>query len=311
MNYQEFLIYKEKIIKDNPTIINLANNNLYDFFKDISFIKEKVELEKVHRCHLVEDYLRLFSQEDSLKKWVGASSGVRSSLSLLFPSLSNWSIPSDVYPFYIEEKNKSGNEYITYETLNESELFKDTDNVESLLVTYPMKPNGRELSVREWANLSTFLDKSKKNVIVIDMVYQVDLELNINIEKLYKTNQVVICHSLSKMYLLPNIFGITLLPQNDKGSELRKKFTNIEKNEEKLKIAHFALNDNKNFYELVNKKTDEHRLKLKTIIDIGFNHGYLFYVNKSPELFLKDNILVIPESVFGGKGSGSILSSLF
>lgn len=43
--------------------------------------------------------------------------------------------------------------------------------------------------------------------------------------------------------------------------------------------------------------------------NISLQESYLYYVNIEPELFLEENILVIPSSVFGGK-NGSVISIL-
>lgn len=312
MNYKEFLIFKEKIINKNPSIINLANNNLYDFFKEESFIDEINPKEYIYRCHIVEDYLKLFNLPDSLKEFIGASNGVRASLSVLFKELSNWEIPQDVYPFYQDEISKHQKEWKEYRTLSSEQLFQDEIKGNTLLVTYPLKPLGREFSQNEWNRLFSFLKQNSNNKIVIDMVYQTIPEINKNIFELYQTNQVIILHSLAKMFLLPNVFGICLLPQNEFGKEIRENFKTLEKNLDKLKITYLALHKYKDRYLQLNERLSEQRNKLKALNIIKVqNQGYLFYSEESPDSFLSKGYLVIPESVFGGKNKGSIISSLF
>lgn len=311
MNYTEFLEYKNNLLKDNPQIINLAENNLYQYFSVESY---PIPTETVYRCHLVEDYLKYLSLPDSSKFYVGASSGIRASLSILFKELPNWTIPQDVYPFYQQELNKYTNNYQEYPTLTPRSLFEDLSDG-TVLITYPLKPQARDYNSEDFVRLMSFLKRNSQNLIVIDMVYWLNQYIPTEILELYQTNQVILMHSLSKCFLLPNHFGITLLPQNEQGKQLRESFKSLTKDSVKLQQVYQALrNPLKIPQELKNKILENTRL-VENILKNSLPQSlitprYLFYQEKTPKEFLKENILVIPESVFGGTGSGSIISIL-
>lgn len=303
MNLQEFLIYKESLIKGNPSLKDYSNHNLYSFFKDLPKVEGAVP-EKVYRCHMVEDYLSMLSLPDELKQFTGASTGVRESLELLMKHLDSWIIPEDVYPFYNFTIKKP---HSTYQTLGKKNLFENLSSG-TLLVCAPLKPQGRDYTFEEISNLKKFLEKDPKNLLVIDLVYATNFYLPKEFLALYKTNQVILLHSLSKMFLTPKLFGISLLPQNSLGQTLRTLFQTLPKKEKELKQAYSLMKYNRHL-----------PLEVKSwLITLGQKEGftinpeypsYLFYSCKSPEEFLKEGKIVIPATVFGGT-TGSIISSL-
>ena len=316
MNYQEFLVFKKDIKAQRPGILDLSNNNLYDYFSQYSIpskIDEGHKNGKVHRCHMIEDYLHSFQLPKELKDHVGASHGVRHSLSLLFKELTNWIIPSDVYPFYKEEITKHQSSFLEYQTLGKENVFESIKNG-TLLVTYPLKPKGTNYSKKDLSFLYSFLNRNPNNLVVIDMVYWLNFTFPDEVLDLYKTNQVIVLHSFSKIFLIPNCFGVSILPNNELGLELKEQYKSLEKDELKISKAFNALKSHKNIPEEIKKKILENEEVLQNLGFVFFNNkinpGYLFYSTKPFSDYLKKNILTIPESVFGGTGNGSIISIL-
>lgn len=303
MNYDEFLKLKEEIKKENPNLIDYSENNLYKFFEKIEYNSGELP-EHFYRCHIVEDYLKMMNLKDSLKIHIGSSQGVRESLMVLKENIDNWIIPEDVYPFYNKNIEKP---IFTYKTLNEKELYSNIPDG-TLLICYPLKPQGRDLTKKEKNNILDFLNRNKTNLLVIDMVYITNFKLPKFILDLYETNQVILLHSLSKMFLKPNVFGVTYLPKNELGNNLRTQFQKLNKNEEKLKIAYEMIHYNKNIPSLITKWILD-KSNLLGIKNNKYNPSYLFYSPREFDYYIKKGILVIPATVFGGD-KGSIISLL-
>ena len=314
MNYQQFLEYREEMKLQYPNLLDLADSNLYQYFSKLE-ISSEISVGhkngKVYRCHLVEDYLKAFYLPIEWKSKVGASQGVRQSLTVLFSELNDWIIPQDVYPFYADALVKAGKEHKTYQTLIDGNIFTNIPNG-TLLVTYPLKPKGMDLNPHEWQALRDYVKKDKNNYIVFDLVYWTKFNFPKEVIEI-PNDQVVILHSLSKMFLIPNHFGVAILPSNSLGQTLREKFKGLQKDEMKLQKAYNALHHFKTLPDLVKIQIQKNINFLNTkniLIPKSEEPTYLFYTKKSHMDWLKDGVLTIPESVFGGTGSGSILSVL-
>lgn len=320
MNYNEFLVKKENILNDNPDLINLAENNFYNYLpNNIEYDGSGHINGIVYRCHLVEDWLNYYSLSAELKKNIGVSNGVRHSIETLVKEFSNkkFMIPADVYPFYQKTLNDNKIEYSEYKTLNVESLFDDIEDeiADVMLLTDPLKPLGRDINKSEYLKISKWLSKDEKRILMVDSVYTIHNELNEFIFELYKkTNQVILMYSLSKSWCLPNHFGITIFPQNSLGQELREVYKKLDKNQDKLNLAYMALNKYKEKPSKIKNIIEQNHIKIKEYIDIEHsksikNPSYMYYTKISFDEFLEKGILVIPASVFGCK-DGSIVSLL-
>lgn len=320
MNYEQFLVYKEELIAKNPSLLNLAENNLYRYFpSQLKYAGQGHIDGVVYRCHLVENWLSHYHLPEEFKKYIGVSDGVRHSLTVLMNYFKKKSfiIPSDVYPFYQHTLQKLNIHYQEYQTLDGKELFSSLSQNDSdiLLITDPLKPLGREITPAEYQHIHTWLLKNPSRLLIVDSVYMLSDRLNPYLLELYqKTNQVILLHSLSKAWSLPSHFGVTILPQNSIGKTIREEFKQLVKNQDKLNLAYVALNHQpdipqqlKELFHL--KKIEiEHQLHLK-LPSSEHNPSYLFYVEKEFEDFLKENVLVMPASIFGSD-RGSVISLL-
>lgn len=320
MNYEEFLSFKNETLSKNKNLINLAENNLYKYLPtNIEYDQTGHINNIVYRCHLVEDWLKYYNLPQDFKKSIGVSNGVRHSIETISKQLKDkkFLIPADVYPFYQKTLKELNINYSEYQTLKINELYKDIANEEAdiLLITDPLKPLGRDVENNEYDLIENWLKKDIKRLLLIDAVYMLDTQLNKRLFQLYEsTNQVIFMFSLSKSWCLPNHFGITLMPNNELGKNIREEFKKLEKDQNKLNIAFMAINKNQtvpiNIKEIFNKN----RLIVEKIIkeklpNSNNNPSYLFYTEKSFEYFLEKGILVIPATVFNG-GKGSIISIL-
>lgn len=364
INYEQFLKIKEDLLIKNPSLLNLSNNNLYEYFP-FSNLKEEIQKfdengfnyhknKKVHRCHLVEDWLRFYAVDLSYKEFIGFSNGVKHSFDLISNlddfKFKKWLIPDDVYPFYNKTLSKRFTPTAYYSTLKEYTIpfyYQDVisdDHVfheaDVILITLPLKPLGTSGSKSGLINLKNLISNHKDKTFMIDCVYLNPIKNNItsNIEnnshenisyllELYELGNVFLLTSLSKTWSMPNIMGITFIPKQY--SYIREEFKQLTSNEEALKLAYLALNHYQlipNFISLCFKELRDnldifwqnkfHYGFFKNL-DIGKKHfdnivlqdSYLYYIDMEPELFLEENILVIPASVFGGT-SGSIISIL-
>lgn len=319
MNYNDFLELKEHLLKENKNLLNLAENNLYAYNPHNLFYQagEGHINGVVYRCHLVEDWLNHYGLSQEFKKHIGVSNGVRHSLETIMEHFKDKSflVPADVYPFYQKTLNDKAVSYTEYKTLGVSELFNDLVNADILLLTDPLKPLGRDITANEYKHIENWLAADTERLLLVDAVYLLDNTVNQVIFNLYlKTNQVIIMHSLSKAWCLPNHFGVTFFPANEMGQNLREAYKKLEKNQEKLNLAYIALNNCKNYPELLRSKLVDNKTKVNDLTDLNletsaWNPSYMFYSPVSFQEHLDNGLLTIPASVFGGE-KGSVISTL-
>lgn len=319
MNYQQFLKYREEFLSKNPNIIDCAETNLYKHYeklkKDWIFSHGHIG-KNVHRCHLAEDWLKYHNLTNTLKQNIGVSNGVRHSLEIFIKNNlnKNYLIPQDVYPFYNNLLNENNITYSTYTTINSQLNYDNNDDSDILLVTDPLKPSGRDITPEEIENIKAWLLKNKSKLLIVDCAYS----FNIRKEwlQLYEsTNQVILLYSLSKLWLLPNCLGISLLPHNDQGIILKEYYKNIERNEEKLNMAFMALNKYTEIPNILKNELCNNIEKTNHILNLNYtvnqdNPSYLFYNQNSFDYWLKLGVLTIPLSIYGSNHNGVIISTL-
>lgn len=323
MNYREFINYKNNIIENNDDIVDLSSTNIY---KTYNIEKKFIDVighvnGNIHRCHLVENWLDLCGISHDFKSQIGTSTGVRDSLSILVDEFKkkNWTIPKDVYPFYQNLFNEKDVQYNEYTTLTNDSLFDDLGDADCLLLTYPLKPLGRDLSSNEINIINDWLNYDSNRRLFIDAVYFNGFDQSIlnNLFQLFEGDQTFLLFSLSKSFLLPNVFGVTFLPNKD--LLLRNNFKNLKPLSLNLNLAFQALNtsDLNRQSKILSESLFDKYLRLESLlkkegIDIPlYNGGYLVYNHdNSHDKMLEKGILSIPESVFGGTGNGVVFSSL-
>lgn len=164
--------------------------------------------------------------------------GVRESLDGLFRLINKLNyrliIPSDVYPVYNQIAAKHGIFPYMYTSVdksinnifhsftnssdlqcNQEELHESMDSGKlCMLLTAPHVPTGQSLSDNDVKSIINWLDGDPDRLVIIDAVYAYDpLIYRDQFHKLFMTNKVIICSSLSKSFLLPLHYGVIYLPQ--------------------------------------------------------------------------------------------------
>lgn len=316
MDYKTFLAVKAEKLKLG--LANYANNNLYEHMQ--SPVKDCAGGHingKVYRCHLVEDWLRWSGMDGALKQHIGVTSGVRDALRVLAQNGGRWLIPRDVYPVYKTLIQPAALSVAEYQTLGARTLVPHlrTGSADMLLLTDPLKPSATPYSEEEWAAVRQWLAQDKTRKAVVDGVYRLRPSPSSGAMALYgETNQLIILHSLSKSWLLPDHFGIALLPRNEDGAKIREQMKSLPKHEEKLRMAYSALNRHPDFPDVLKadwiSKIGETNRRLNTHFPINRETpAYLFYDPNPWEYWLDKGILTIPSSVFGGD-AGVVVSTL-
>lgn len=322
MDYKTFCEYRKEQIETGD-VLDFAETNLYSYYQN-AFPAMTGEITghrngRVHRCHLVEDWLNHYGLEHHYKKNIGVSQGVRHSLDILMKHYNDrsWYIPSDCYPVYQEKAETHLSMRVAeYETLTFSNVFRNIPTgTEIILCCAPFKPYGRKLETAEIYTLRQWLKEDRRRRIVFDCVYLFSIEEQDSILKLYnETDQVYLLFSLSKNWLIPNKMGFTFIPSQDQ-KEVREQFKSLNIPYNNLEKAYIALNHYqerpKNIRDSIIANIQN---STRILTEFGFifdvrNPSYLFYSSKSPEYWFQQGILVIPATVFGGR-SGSVISVL-
>lgn len=153
------------------------------------------------------------------------SMGVRDSINSLFSVINRLNykllIPNDVYPVYSQIALKNMIQFDTYTSVNKSidYIFKTYVNQYSydkicILMTIPHVPTGKLINDDDTNIIIDWLTGDKKHILIIDCVYTYDFSIYQNqFAKLFNTQQVILCNSLSKSFLLPLHYGIIHLPK--------------------------------------------------------------------------------------------------
>ena len=328
MKFKEFLTFREQILRENPKIIDLGEIYLK---KNLSYLSPKIDesnlQEKIHRCHLSENWLSLFDCPQEWKNRLFISEGVRHSLKLIFPILAEQNytvyIPKDVYPVYSELAQTSGLQPRYFETIP-IPIFPDikcNNSQEVLLLPNPLKPLGRLLYKHEITALKQWLAAGEQRRLIVDTVYTFENKLAASSLDLFHTNQVIILHSLSKGWMAPQIFGVALFPETDI-KIFGQAFRDNSPSNLNLFYARQFLTTYSEFPFILHKVlVEKWESTMEFVQDtyLGKNvnihtdfHGYLTVVPISFKLLLQEfNILAIPVSVFGSdKEDWSAISTL-
>lgn len=330
MDYREFRTYREeKLVKDSG-FVDAGDLDLYGKFPPAEDLFKEASGghigENIHRCHLVEDFLRVYGLDGKGaiaidKRIVSYSRGVRQSLVVLMDLYKDkkWLIPSDNYPYYQNLANTLNIEYKLFDTLGESGFEKiksvSTD-ANILLVTYPLKPSGRDYTKQDWNTLKSWLKKDASRKVIFDTVYLFDLSEEKELFQLFnETKQVVILYSLSKAFAAPMIAGFTFTFDN----EIRESFKKIDRDEKfnaGMRLCYFLLNLEEGL-----ARRDEIRGFLRnqkaTAVSEGIlpesftGEGYLFYLPHGDFADLESKgILTVPPGVYSSPKDGVIISTL-
>lgn len=273
----------------------------------------------IHRCHLVEDFLRFFSLPSDLKQEVGMSNGVKHSLGVLMDAynIQRWVVPYDQYPVYqkLVKKHIHPRGAMVYPAMGTHPI----PSGDILLMCAPNKPYGTDTPyhlIRKW------MTNNPDGLVILDIVYLFDLKSDDRLWELYETGRVILLYSLSKSLAAPNRAGFVFSPIK----EIRELFKSLPRDEAKLDDAYVLLNEdqtrlneNKDFIRKQGKKlidllTD---LSLEPLNPDSFTHpdnpsylGFIEGVSGADLIGRGKGILAVPPGVYDSDAKGVIISSL-
>lgn len=313
--YQSYL--KQSQVLQKPGLRNLNQMNPYLISKSLVFKESRKGIFQATPQMVFDKWKNSmrFDDFDHYPHYV-SSIGVRSSLLHLFQSMTNrfW-IPSDVYPIYgklIDEAKTESNPFQT-QNLELKRLLASLDQENDLLLlTDPNVIQNSQLSVHQIRSLISWLKESPKRLLVIDAVYAP--QYNPFYGKLLATNQVVICYSLSKSYLLPLTFGITLCSENMVPILERNPYQpdqdQINEAFHRLSVYPEMPRELEAYYR---KRWVELNSELLTVDDTWIPPRFGYYGNLSgnwKNYYDQHNMLTIPANLFGESNQETLVTCL-
>lgn len=187
-----------------------------------------------------------------------------------------------------------------------------------LLVTHPLKPRGRRLNAADVAALSNWLAVSSRRRLLIDTAYTFDTRFDPATSRLLATDQAILLHSVTKGWLHPRLFGITLVPEED-ANVLTPLFRAHAPSQDNLARARQMLGPHANMPALVAaelasawRRMRERLPSAMSVMRYDDTPGYFICVSGSwRELLDTHRVLGLPATVFGSARKDiTILSSL-
>ena len=328
MNFSDFELWRKRALVNDPSVLDCAETNLY---RSLATLQPRPDISNtdcpVHRCDLARAWLARYGFPASNSRRALVCRGVRHALALIFKklALSNaivW-IPKDVYPIYLELAHAAGIEPRHFASLPEPKIpaVQSNGGPEYLLVANPWKPLGRYLTEKECDALINWLDASPHRHLIVDCVYDLSTPFHATTQKLQKTGRMILLHSVTKGWLWPKTFGVTLI--GDAYSQFESLFRDDSPSFDQLRLAHQLLSTetscpNQVIAALQNRKNqllaaipDSVRESLLLKPEHSSPGCYFFPVWIPAEELLKHhNLLALPGSTFGADWNGSILTSL-
>lgn len=275
-----------------------------------------------HRCHVIEDYLRVHSLDDYLKLTSGVSNGVRHSLEIISQKLNNktFIVPKDVYPVYQKIITKyNHNPLVEYDTIGierpYSFLKNDTSTDTILLVCDPIQhySSANDTVVNDVKN---WLDEDESRIAIVDIVYILDKNMSKNpwIKLIKKGYRIIVLDSLSKRWALRECFGVAIVsPSIENKKEIVNSFKSIPKNLNNLKQAFVALNMQSEIPELIAEDIKSMILEAENMLGFSLNGkdrnpSYLYTIDV--EILKAKGIDYVPTSLYGSTNDSIGIISL-
>lgn len=312
MNFADFQTARETILRDRPDVRDCGATNVYAALAGHIPPSSVDPTVKVHRCHLASEWSALFGFAPEISKRSLISCGVRDSLRLLFQHYAAegailW-LPTDNYPVYGELARTAGLVIREFPTLPSPEWPENaaTSGSEILLVTNPLKPLGRWLDDRDVAALSAWLAADSRRRLLLDTVYTFEARFHASTLQLLATNQTILLHSLTKGWLHPRLFGITLAPEAD-ASRLTPVFRDAPPLQANLARARELMGNFSKMPATIARDLTSARERLlaelpaslKTISALDANGYFVPVTGHWRDLLDTHNLLGVPATAFG------------
>lgn len=323
MTFSQFQIRRAELLREQPGLRDCAETNLYRALGHLAAPASPPSTGTVHRCHLAQTWTELFGLPPDHARRALISSGVRDSLARLFNLYASqgarvW-LPEDNYPVFGELARAAGLQPSTFPTLEHLCLPKveASDVTEILLLTNPLKPAGRWLTVEEVVEIQHWLAASPHRRLLLDTVYTFGTRFHETTLTLLTAGQVTLLHSLTKGWLVPKLFGVTLVPEAD-FSSLVPAFRQNPPSQASLSQARNLMTQHAELPGNVAHELCEAQVRLRAELPVAWPDSvdaparYLFPIEQPwEELIERHGILGLPATVFGAEhGDFTILSSL-
>lgn len=324
MNFTDFQQLREQALRERKDVLDCAETNLYRALDRLIPPTTPPAGRTVHRCHLAEAWVKQFGFPPETARRALVSCGVRHSLALLFQHYAMegaqlW-LPEDNYPVYGELACAAGLKPRTFPTLPEPRLpdVAAGGTSELLVVTNPLKPLGRWLNSEEVIALTAWLAASSQRRLLLDTVYTFEAHFHDSTLKLLSTGQTVLLHSLTKGWLSPRLFGVTLVPEND-AMTLTPLFREQPSSQANLSLAREYLSRHAGMPVTVARELANARQRLLEVVPNGLLCGarldapgyFLTVAGRWSDLLQTTNLLGLPATVFGSPQEHiTVLSSL-
>ncbi len=323
MNFAEFQIHRERLLRERRGLLDCSVTNLYATLARFIPPVSEIPAARVHRCHLASEWVERFGFVADASRRALISCGVRDSLGLLFRHYAGrgahvW-LPSDNYPVYADLATETGVTFSEFPTLP-SPAWPSAEVAaqdELLLITNPMKPLGRWLSPGDVAALTAWLSAKPSRRLLLDAVYTFAMRFHPTTLQLLATGQAILLHSLTKGWLQPRLFGIALVPELDTPA-LTPVFRGAPPPQDHLARARELMSRHQEVPGAIVRELELGCARLLAALpsDLplaahGNAPGY-FQIVAQPwqELLEQTNILGLPASVFGSCEEITVLSSL-
>ncbi|MFT4189519.1 MAG: hypothetical protein QM621_13190 [Aeromicrobium sp.] len=179
----------------------------------------------VHRCHLAEDYTRVFGLATDPRR-LAVAEGVRDALGVLMDywRTRRWAIPADQYPWYARAAEERLGDWTPWTTNPHASSWSLDERAEVVLLCYPLKPFGVPMPASMEQSLDRWLSADLSRHLVVDAAYAVSFD-DPWLSRVRTNEQIVVTHSLSKPFAAPLRAGFVHTHHDD----LRELFTSRER----------------------------------------------------------------------------------
>ncbi len=313
MGFSEFLAWRQEVAQAGPDAALLCETRIARAYASLR-PKLQAPEGKVHRCDLARRWCGLRGVPMAYEKTALVCQGVRHALGLLFGLCAaqgqRVGLPQDVYPVYWQIASQAGLQAVGFSTFpgeRLSTLFHQATQarLSVLLLPAPFKLQGRPWNAQDVDDALRWLAADPARRLILDGVYAFGLPLDALMRRLIETDQVLYLDSLSKGWLHERVFGVAVVPVQDK-HRYAPVFQQLPASQETLGQAAQLLFRHADVPALLVQHIDAHRRAMVQRLEsaglqlLPATQGYLVGVKGRVTALLREqHILALPASAFG------------
>lgn len=322
MTYWDFQQYRVGLLANQPDLIDGCETNPWRAMASLTPQLRETSTENTEASVPAKLWLEVFGLPANYLSRTLVSSGVRHSLSLIFPALAargaRLLVPADVYPLYSHLAREAGVGVLLFPTIPELQI---PDGGDWLLIPNPLKPAGRWLGDDEVTQIQEWLRANSDRRLLLDIVYTFHRRLPASTRKLLDGEQTILLHSLSKGWLHQQVFGVALVPECER-ERLGRCFKSAILEPSKIAAARSLLTEEK-YPERVGEEISRRRSGMLEQLPSEVSEairaargaspaGYLTAVPfEANDLLQRYRLLTAPLSIFGSNpGDYCVISCL-